>query len=78
MSTSHKTPFELRFDIFNQAKDILTDQYHGERDDAISKYHSETDAGRNPDFPEPISYPTFSEIRDMAQNINMFVSDGKK
>ena len=77
MSTLQKTPFELRFDIFNEAKTILTDKYHGERDDAISKYHSETDAGKNPDFPEPISYPTFSDIKDMAQRINIFVSDGK-
>jgi len=78
MSTSHKTPFELRFDIFNQAKDILTDQYHAGRESAINQYSFEVEAGQNPDYPEPTSYPTFSEIRDMAQSINTFVSDGKK
>ena len=75
--SSNKTPFELRFDIFNEAKSILSEQYYSEREDALSRHQIETDAGKNPDLPEPPTYPSFSEIRDMAQRINKFVSDGK-
>jgi len=75
--SSNKTPFELRFDIFNEAKSILSEQYYSEREDALSRHQIETDAGKNPELPEPPTYPSFSEIRDMAQRINKFVSDGK-
>ena len=75
--SSNKTPFELRFDIFNEAKSILGEQYYSEREDALSRHQIETDAGNKPEFPEPPTYPSFSEIRDMAQRINKFVSDGK-
>tara|TARA_B110000503_G_scaffold141499_1_gene235264 strand:+ start:323 stop:568 length:246 start_codon:yes stop_codon:yes gene_type:complete len=72
--SSNKTPFELRFEIFNQAKNMLSDKYYSEREDALSKYHSEVDSGKKPDFPEMPSYPTFDEVKDMAQLINTFVS----
>ena len=75
--SSNKTPFELRFDIFNEAKSVLCEQYYSEREDALSRHQIETDAGNKPEFPEPPTYPSFSEIRDMAQRINKFVSDGK-
>jgi hypothetical protein len=75
--SSNKTPFELRFDIFNEAKGSLVEQYNSEREDALSRHQIETDAGNKPEFPELPSYPSFSEIRDMAQRINKFVSDGK-
>ena len=75
--SSNKTPFELRFEIFNQAKNMLSEQYQHKRDDALSKYYSEVDSGKKPDFPEMPSYPTFFEFRDMAQLINTFVSSIK-
>ena len=80
--SSNKTPFELRFDIFNEAKSILGEQYYSEREDALSRHQIETDAyirgaGNKPEFPELPSYPSFYAIRDMAARINNFVSDGK-
>lgn len=75
--SSNKTPFELRFDIFNEAKGSLVEQYNSEREDALSRHQIETDAGNKPEFPELPSYPSFYAIRDMAARINNFVSDGK-
>jgi hypothetical protein len=75
--SSNKTPFELRFDIFNEAKSVLCEQYYSEREDILSRHQIETEAGSKPELPELPSYPSFSEIRDMAQRINTFVSDGK-
>lgn len=80
--SSNKTPFELRFDIFNEAKSILCEQYYSEREDVLSRHQIETDAyivgaGHKPEFPELPSYPSFYAIRDMAARINNFVSSSK-
>jgi len=72
--SSNKTPFELRFEMFKEARNILSEQYFTEREDALSKHQIETESGKNPDFPEPKLYPNFNEIEDMAHRINTFVS----
>ena len=74
---SNKTPFELRFEIFNKASQQLEFDYHMKRDRAIMKYEWETTAGKNPEVPEMPSYPTFSEISEYASRINDFVSNTK-
>ena len=77
--SSNKTPFELRFEMFKEAKSILSEQYYSEREDALSRHQIETDAylvgaGNKPEFPELPSYPTFNDFEDMAHRINTFVS----
>ena len=72
--SSNKTPFELRFEMFKEAKSILSEQYYSEREDALTKFNGEIEVGLNPVFPEPPSYPTFNDFEDMAHRINTFVS----
>jgi len=67
-------PFELRFSMFTEAKSLLTEQYHMERDNLISKYHADVDSGLSPDFPSMPAFPSFKEIEVMANDINRFVS----
>ncbi len=33
--SSNKKPFELRFEIFTEAKSMLTEQHHSAREDAL-------------------------------------------
>lgn len=72
-----KTPFELRFEIFQKASETLEYKYNMERDALMMKYDWETNAGKTPKFPDFPEYPSFSEISEYASRINDFVSHGK-
>jgi len=66
-------PFELRFSIFNTAKDLLEKQYQASMDawetmDATAKQLT----GMTPQF------PTMGEIVEKAIEINKFVSDANE
>ena len=74
---SNKTPFELRFEIFNKASEMLEFDFNTRRDHAMMKYDWETTAGKQPDVPDIPPYPTFSEIAEYASRINDFVSNTK-
>jgi len=74
---SSKTPFELRFEIFQKASEMLEYEYNMKRDHAMMKYDWETTAGKTPDVPAMEQYPTFNEISEYASRINDFVSKSK-
>ena len=74
---SNKTPFELRFEIFQKASETLEFKFNMQRDELMMRYDWETTAGKNPDVPAFPDYPTFSEISEYAGRINEFVSNGK-
>jgi predicted peroxiredoxin len=64
------SPFELRFNIFNTAKNLLETQYQAQMDawkllDKTSKEAAELAP----------KFPTIEEIVDKAIEINKFVSD---
>ena len=66
-------PFELRFSIFNTAKDLLEKQYQASTDawdtmDATAKQLT----GMAPQF------PSMAEIVEKAIEINKFVSDANE
>jgi len=65
------TPYELRFEIYKQAYNQLSDTYHAAWSNA-----SEKNGGKLPeDFSMP--YPCLGEILEVADVINSFVSDAK-
>ena len=72
-----KTPFELRFEIFQKASETLEYQYNMKRESLMMKYDWETNAGKTPEFPDFPEYPSFSEVSEYASRINEFVSHGK-
>jgi hypothetical protein len=74
---SSKTPFELRFEIFQKASEMLEYEYNMKRDHAMMKYDWETTAGKTPEVPAMEQYPTFTEISEYASRINDFVSNSK-
>ena len=74
---SNKTPFELRFEIFIKASEMLEFDFNTKRDHAMMKYDWETTAGKQPDVPDIPQFPTFSEIAEYAALINDFVSNTK-
>jgi hypothetical protein len=64
------SPFEMRFNIFNAAKDLLETQYKANLDawKLLDKTSKEV-ADLAP------KYPTFHEILDKAVELNKFVSE---
>jgi hypothetical protein len=74
---SNKTPFELRFEIFQKASEQLEFKYNQVRDELMMKYDWETTAGKNPEVPSFPEYPSFAEISEYASRINEFVSNSR-
>ena len=74
---SNKTPFELRFEIFQKASEQLEFKYNQVRDELMMKYDWETTAGKNPEVPSFPEYPSFAEISENASRINEFVSNSR-
>lgn len=74
---SSKTPFELRFEIFEKASQMKEGEYFQLRDNAMVKYEWEKDNGKNPKTPDFPTFPSFSEISEYASRINDFVSNTK-
>ena len=71
-------PYELRFDMFNVAKDMLVDSFHCEKDDLMQKYHSQIDQGQPVEYPTLPKYPSFEAIKELAIEINEYVSKTKQ
>ena len=66
------TPYELRFEIFKQAYNMLSDAYHVKFAEATEK-----NGGKLPkDWNE--KYPTLTEVLYRASDIDKFVSKETK
>jgi len=63
-------PFELRFNIFNSAKDILVKQHEAQ----LAVWNALDDASKKVSDLAP-KYPTVEEIVDKAIEINKFISE---
>lgn len=70
-----KTPYEIRFDLLNLAKEILSQPIHEKRNDKKEQWTSLPEVTRNmtpyPDMPE---FPSSGEIIKKAEELNRFVS----
>lgn len=69
------TPYELRFQIFEAAKQTLVDEYWAadSRRRLMLEGVEPVDPNTFPDHPE---YPTLQDVMNMAKRINEFVSNG--
>ena len=63
-------PFELRFSIFNSAKDLLIKQHEAN----LAVWNAMDKASKQAEDLAP-KYPTIHEILDKATEINKFVSE---
>jgi hypothetical protein len=73
------TPFEIRLELLKMAKDMLTDQYYGQREVVSNSWQTQIETARlkgetppaHPGFPD---FPNESEIIKKATELNNFVS----
>lgn len=68
-------PFDLRFSMITEAKNLLVEEYHSQVGCLQNQYHAELEAGHDPTYPEMPKFPTFDDIRALADEMNQFVSN---
>jgi len=70
-------PYEVRLQVLGMAKDLLTDQYHTNRDLLVQKYEFARQAAEGssnqPVFPEIPDFPTEEKILEKANKLYKFV-----
>jgi hypothetical protein len=64
------TPYQLRFEVFKQAYNMMNDQFSIEYDTARC-WNESADESKQIDYPE---FPTLNKVLEQAQIINDFVS----
>ncbi len=74
------TPFEIRLELLKMAKDMLSDEYYGKREQISNDWTTKVDSakingGTIPDHPGFPAYPSEAEIIAKAQVLNGFVSN---
>ena len=76
---SNMTPFEIRLELLKMAKDMLEQDYYGNREKIGNEYNAKCDAAKHngqviPDHPGFPPYPSESDIIAKANLLNGFVS----
>lgn len=77
---SNMNPFEIRLEILKMAKDLLTEDYHANREKVTNEWNVKVDFAKIngepvPNHPGLPAYPTEKEILTKAQDLNGFVSN---
>ena len=77
---SNLTPFEIRLELLKMAKDMLTEDYYGKREQLSHDWQMKVESAKLsgqqiPDHPSFPTYPTETEIIAKAQALNGFVSN---
>jgi hypothetical protein len=76
---SNLTPFEIRLELLKMAKDMLSDDYYGKREQISNDWQVKVESaklngGAIPDHPGFPAYPNEADIIQKAQTLNGFVS----
>jgi proteasome lid subunit RPN8/RPN11 len=74
------TPFEIRLELLKMAKDMLSDEYYGKREQISNDWATKVDSakingGTIPDHPGFPAYPSEQDIIAKATALNGFVSN---
>jgi proteasome lid subunit RPN8/RPN11 len=77
---SNMTPFEIRLELLKMAKDMLSDEYYGKREQISNDWSTKVDSakingGTIPDHPGFPAYPSEQDIIAKATALNGFVSN---
>lgn len=77
---SNMTPFEIRLELLKMAKDMLSDEYYGKREQISNDWSTKVDTakvngGAVPDHPGFPAYPSETDIINKATALNGFVSN---
>lgn len=76
---SNMTPFEIRLELLKMAKEMLEQDYYGQREKVSNEYASKCDFAKlngqaipeHPGFP---AFPSETEVIKKATELNSFVS----
>ena len=71
---ANRTPFEIRFDTLQLAKDILVEEYHAN----VEKVKMIYDESKIPTELNKLHFPNFHSISEKAYKIRAFVDDKPK
>jgi len=74
------TPFEIRLELLKMAKDMLTEDYYGKREQVSNDWQVKVESakingGTVPEHPGFPAYPSESDIIAKAAALNGFVSN---
>ena len=77
---SNMTPFEIRLELLKMAKEMLSDDYYGKREQISNDWSMQCETAKikgetppqHPGFPQ---YPSETDIIAKAQSLNGFVSN---
>jgi proteasome lid subunit RPN8/RPN11 len=74
------TPFEIRLELLKMAKDMLSDEYFGKREQISNDWQTKVDSaklngGSIPEHPGFPAFPSETDIITKATALNGFVSN---
>ena len=74
------TPFEIRLELLKRARDMLYDEYNGQRDRISQNWNMQCESAKSkgenpPEHPGLPSIPSEADIITKAQTLNGFVSN---
>ena len=69
-----KTPFEIRLQLLEMAKDLLQQDYYTKKDLALEAWHAKLDSDKSTPAPEIGAFPSEEQIIEKAKKLNAFVS----
>jgi proteasome lid subunit RPN8/RPN11 len=77
---SNMTPFEIRLELLKMAKEMLTEDYYGKREQVSNDWQVKVESakingGTVPEHPGFPAYPSESDIIAKAAALNGFVSN---
>ena len=76
---SNMTPFEIRLELLKMAKEMLEQDYYGNREKVSNEYASKCDFAKMngqpiPEHPGFPAFPSETEVIKKATELNSFVS----
>ena len=77
---SNMTPFEIRLELLKMAKDMLSDEYYGKREQISNDWSTKVESAKlngqtAPEHPGFPAFPSETDIIAKAQVLNGFVSN---
>ena len=77
---SNMTPFEIRLELLKMARDMLYDEYNGQRDRISNNWNMQCESAKSkgenpPEHPGLPTIPSEADIISKAQTLNGFVSN---
>lgn len=76
---SNMTPFEIRLELLKMAKEMLTEDYYGKREQVSNDWQVKVENARHagsvpPEHPGFPAYPSEADVIAKATTLNGFVS----